>query len=165
MSSQYSSTIRRLVIKVGTNVLTNGTDRLHRPGMVDLVRQIADLRDAGIEVVLVSSGAVTAGRERLPVLQRRRDMPLKQLLAAVGQGRLMHLYEQIFDLYDIPVAQTLLTRDDLRDRHRYLNARNTLLACLKHQVLPIINENDVVAVDEIRAVSYTHLTLPTNREV
>ena len=150
MSSQYSSTIRRLVIKVGTNVLTNGTDRLHRPGMVDLVRQIADLRDAGIEVVLVSSGAVTAGRERLPVLQRRRDMPLKQLLAAVGQGRLMHLYEQIFDLYDIPVAQTLLTRDDLRDRHRYLNARNTLLACLKHQVLPIINENDVVAVDEIR---------------
>ncbi len=77
-------------------------------------------------------------------------MPLKQLLAAVGQSRLMHLYEQIFDLYSIPVAQTLLTRADLRDRHRYLNARNTLLACLTHNVLPIINENDVIAVDEIR---------------
>lgn len=149
MKAQLSS-IRRLVVKVGTNVLTNGTDRLYRPGMVDLARQIADLRRAGVEVVLVSSGAVTAGRERLAILQRQRDMPLKQLLAAVGQGRLMHIYEQIFDLYDVPVAQTLLTRDDLRDRNRYLNARNTLLACLSHQVLPIINENDVVAVDEIR---------------
>jgi glutamate 5-kinase len=77
-------------------------------------------------------------------------MPLKQLLAAVGQSRLMQIYEQIFELYDIVVAQTLLTRDDLRDRDRYLNARNTLLACLAHGVLPVINENDVVAVDEIR---------------
>lgn len=141
---------RRLVIKLGTNVLTAGTDCLHRPRMVDLVRQIAAARAAGTEVVLVSSGAVAAGRERLQFPQRRRDMPLKQLLAAVGQSRLMHIYEQIFDLYSIPVAQTLLTRDDLRDRRRYLNARNTLLACLAHGVLPIINENDVVAVDEIR---------------
>ena len=141
---------RRLVIKLGTNVLTAGTDRLHRPRMVELVRQIAEARVLGIEVVLVSSGAVAAGRERLQFPARRRDLPIKQLMAAVGQSRLMHLYEQIFDLYSITVAQTLLTRDDLRDRHRYLNARNTLLACLLHGVLPIINENDVVAVDEIR---------------
>jgi glutamate 5-kinase len=141
---------RRIVVKLGTNVLTAGTDRLHRPRMVELVRQIAEARARGVEVVLVSSGAVAAGRERLQFPPRRRDMPLKQLMAAVGQSRLMHLYEQIFDLYSIPVAQTLLTREDLRDRHRYLNARNTLLACLLHGVLPIINENDVVAVDEIR---------------
>ncbi|HWQ15549.1 MAG TPA: glutamate 5-kinase [Roseiflexaceae bacterium] len=142
--------MRRVVIKLGTNVLTAGTDRLHRPRIVELVRQIADARTQGVEVVLVSSGAQAAGRERLQFASRRRDMPLKQMLAAVGQSRLMHLYEQIFDLYSIPVAQTLLTRDDLRDRHRYLNARNTLLACLIHDVLPIINENDVVAVDEIK---------------
>jgi len=145
-----SSSSRRVVIKLGSNVLTAGTDRLHRPRIVELVRQIAEARAAGLEVVLVSSGAQAAGRERLQIYGTRRDIPLKQMLAAVGQSRLMHLYEQIFDLYSIPVAQTLLTRDDLRDRHRYLNARNTLLACLAHGVLPIINENDVVAVDEIR---------------
>jgi glutamate 5-kinase len=142
--------VRRLVVKLGTNVLTAGSDHLHRPRMVELARQIAEARGQGVEVVLVSSGAVAAGRERLQFPPRRRDLPLKQLMAAVGQSRLMHLYEQIFDLYSIPVAQTLLTRADLRDRHRYLNARNTLLACLAHGVLPIINENDVVAVDEIR---------------
>jgi glutamate 5-kinase len=118
--------------------------------MVELIRQITDARTRGVEVVLVSSGAVAAGRERLQFPPRRKDLPFKQLLAAVGQSRLMHIYEQIFDLYGVPVAQTLLTREDLRDRHRYLNARNTLLACLLHGVLPIINENDVVAVDEIR---------------
>jgi glutamate 5-kinase len=151
MNTRVSEQIpRRLVVKLGTNVLTAGTDHLHRPRMVELVRQIAEARARGVEVVLVSSGAVAAGRERLQFPPRRRDMPIKQLMAAVGQSRLMHLYEQIFDLYSIPVAQTLLTREDLRDRHRYLNARNTLLACLLHGVLPIINENDVVAVDEIR---------------
>ncbi|HEX9373363.1 MAG TPA: glutamate 5-kinase, partial [Roseiflexaceae bacterium] len=139
-----------MVIKLGTNVLTADSDHLHRPRMVELARQIAEARSHGVEAVLVTSGAVAAGRERLQFPPRRRDLPFKQLMAAVGQSRLMHLYEQIFDLYSIPVAQTLLTRDDLRDRHRYLNARNTLLACLAHGVLPIINENDVVVVDEIR---------------
>src|SRR3954451_16279974 len=106
---------RRLVIKLGTNVLTAGTDRLHRPRMVELVRQIAEARALGVEIVLVSSGAVAADREPLQSPRRRRDLPIKQLMAAVGQSRLMHLYEQIFDLYSITVAQTLLTRDDLRD--------------------------------------------------
>src|SRR5690349_1382503 len=150
IASSHNATPRRLVVKLGTNVLTAGSDHLHRPRMVELARQLAEVRSQGVEVVLVSSGAVAAGRERLQFPPRRRDLPLKQLMAAVGQSRLMHLYEQIVDLYSIPVAQTLLTRDDLRDRHRYLNARNTLLACLAHGVLPIVNENDVVAVDEIR---------------
>ena len=148
--STTNGVLRRVVVKLGTNVLTAGTDHLHRPRMVELARQIAEARARGIEVVLVSSGAVAAGRERLQFPPRRRDLPFKQLMAAVGQSRLMHLYEQIFDLYSIPVAQTLLTRADLSDRQRYLNARNTLLACLSHGVLPIINENDVVAVNELR---------------
>ncbi|MBC8161969.1 MAG: glutamate 5-kinase [Roseiflexaceae bacterium] len=142
--------MKRIVLKLGTNVLTAGTDVLHRPRIVDLARQIAAARLAGVEVALVSSGAVAAGRERLQFPAKRRAMPMKQLLAAVGQSRLMHIYEQIFDLYGIVVAQALLTRADLRDRNRYLNARNTLLACLTHGVLPIVNENDAVAVDEIK---------------
>lgn len=141
---------RRIVVKVGTNVLTAGTDKVHRPTIVSLVQQIATVRSQGVEIVLVSSGAIAVGRERLHFPAQRRDIPLKQMLAAVGQSRLMHLYEQIFELYGITVAQTLLTRGDLADRHRYLNARNTLLACLMHSVLPIVNENDVVAVSEIR---------------
>lgn len=141
---------RRLVIKLGTSVLTQGSDRLSRPHMVELVRQMARLREDGCEAILVSSGAVAAGWERLGFPERRRAMPAKQLFAAVGQSRLMHLYEQLFDLYGVVVAQALLTRDDLRDRRRYLNARNTLLACIERGVLPIINENDAVAIDEIR---------------
>lgn len=143
-------TYQRIVVKLGTNVLTAGGPRLSRPRLLELVRQIAHLHSDGREVVVVSSGAVLAGRERLNLYGRMRGMPLKQMLAAVGQSRLMHLYEQIFDLYDIPVAQALLTRADLADRTRYLNARNTLLALLTQRVIPIINENDVVGVEELR---------------
>ena len=141
---------KRVVIKLGTSVLSAESDRLNRPRMVELVRQIAALRAAGHEPILVTSGAVLAGWEQLGFPPRRRNLPDKQLLAAVGQGRLMHLYAQLADLFGLNVAQTLLTRDDLRDRRRYLNARNTLLACIERGVLPIVNENDAVAVDEIR---------------
>ncbi|MCW5852178.1 MAG: glutamate 5-kinase [Anaerolineae bacterium] len=140
----------RVVVKLGTNVLTAGGPKLSRPRLVDLVRQLARLHGAGLDVVVVSSGAVLAGRERLNLYERVKGIPLKQMLAAVGQGRLMQLYHQLFDLYDIPVAQALLTRADLADRTRYLNARNTLLALLERRVIPIVNENDVVGVEEIR---------------
>src|SRR6476620_7377522 len=106
----------RIVVKLGTSVLTAGTDRLHRPRMVELVRQLAHLHEQGFAPLLVSSGAVLAGWEQLGFPPRRRNLPDKQLLAAVGQGRLMHLYSQLADLYGLQVAQTLLTRDDLRDR-------------------------------------------------
>lgn len=147
--------VERLVIKVGTSVLTAGSDRLNRPLMVDLVRQVARLQAQGVQVALVSSGAIAAGWERLnfpPRQQRTREatLSLKQVLAAVGQSRLMHFYEQFFDIYDINVAQALLTRSDLNDRRRYLNARNTLLHCLELGIVPIINENDAVATSEIR---------------
>ncbi|MEW6420961.1 MAG: glutamate 5-kinase [Deinococcota bacterium] len=140
----------RVVLKLGTSVLTAGTDRLHRPRLVDLLRGMAGVRAAGHEVVLVSSGAVLAGWEALGFPPRDRTLAEKQLLAAVGQGRLMHLYASIADLYGMPVAQVLLTADDFRDRTRYLNARTTLEGCLARAVLPIINENDAVAVEQIK---------------
>lgn len=143
----------RIVVKLGTSVLTAGTDRLNRPYMVGLARQVAALRDRGVQVLLVSSGAVAAGRERLgasPGQRAKANVPLKQMFAAVGQSRLMHLYEQLFELYGLQVAQALLTRDDLRDRRRYLNARSTLTLCLERGIVPIVNENDAVVTAEIR---------------
>ncbi len=144
----------RIVVKVGTRTLTNRGERLSRPRLVDLVRQIARLHADGHELALVSSGAIFAGREALGVLAPGnglpRDIPFKQTLAAVGQVRLMAIYEQLFDLYEIKIAQALLTRADLSDRERYLNARNTLLSLLRLRVVPVINENDVVGVEEIR---------------
>jgi glutamate 5-kinase len=140
----------RIVVKLGTHTLTDNGERLSRPRIIDLVRQMADLRADGHEVLLVSSGAIFAGREVLGPPARRKDIPYKQVLAAVGQGRMMGLYEQFFGLYDIPVAQALLIRADLADRERYLNARNTVLSLLRLRVVPVINENDVVAIDEIK---------------
>ena len=140
----------RIVIKVGTRTLSAGGESLSRPRMVDLVRQIAHLHVAGHEPLLVSSGAIFAGRETLGEPPRRKDIPFKQTLAAVGQVRLMAIYEQLFDLYDIVIAQALLTRADMADRERYLNARNTLLSLLRMRAVPVINENDVVGVEEIR---------------
>ncbi len=142
----------RIVIKVGTNVLRAGTDRIHRPRLIDLARQIASLSQEKHEPILVSSGAIFAGRELLGLAwpSSRKDIPYKQMLAAVGQGRLMALYQQIFELYNLTVAQALLTRADLANRTRYLNARNTIQLLLQHGVIPIVNENDVVAVDEIK---------------
>ncbi len=141
---------QRIVVKLGTSVLTAGTDRLNRPQILDLVRQMAGLFAEGREMILVSSGAIMAGREVLGFPKLDKNIPFRQVLAAVGQGRLMHLYAQLFDLYDITVAQALLTRRDLAHRSHYLNARNTLMALLRQRVLPVVNENDTVAVEEIK---------------
>jgi len=141
---------RRVVVKVGTSTLTAGSGRLNPPRMVDLVRQISHLRGLGVDVVLVSSGAQQAGRERLGYPQELKSIPFKQLLAAVGQGRLMQLWEQYFELYGIVVAQVLLTREDIEDRQRYLSLRDTFESLLEHRIVPIVNENDAVATDEIK---------------
>ncbi len=143
-------TFQRLVVKYGTSTLTAGTSQLSAPRLVELAQQIAHLRAAGLEVIVVSSGAVAAGRERLSLTQTPKDLPVKQMLSAIGQPRLMALYEQILGLYGLTIAQVLLTRSDLADRRRYLNSRNTLTALLEHGVIPIINENDTVATEEIR---------------
>jgi glutamate 5-kinase len=140
----------RLIIKLGSSTLTAGTPRLSPPRFVEIARQVAQLAKSGYEVILVSSGAMAAGRERLNYPQLPKAIPAKQMLAAVGQLRLMALYEQVFGLYDLTIAQVLLTRADLSDRRRYLNSRNTLAALLGQRVIPIINENDTVATEEIR---------------
>ena len=143
---------KRLVAKAGTGVLTGGTDRLDIEVMSGLVGQIAVLRSLGAQVVLVTSGAVAAGKHTLGVSRERKDIPFRQVLAAVGQGQLMHIYEQLFASHGVSVAQALLTWKDLSDRDSYLNVRNTLLALLELGVVPVLNENDVVAVDEIGEV-------------
>lgn len=111
---------------------------------------MAHLHSSGCEVILVTSGAIAVGRERLDFPQLPKDIPAKQMLAAVGQPRLMALYEQLFGLYGLMVAQVLLTRNDLTFRRSYLNSRNTLIALLGRRVIPIVNENDTVATEEIR---------------
>ncbi len=139
----------RIVAKFGTNVLTAGTDRLDLEVMAALVGQLARLHRRGAEVIVVTSGAIAAGRHRLGVRRDRKEMAFRQVLAAVGQSDLMQAYQELFAWHDITIAQTLLTRRDLADRQGYLNARNTLLAMLELRVVPVVNENDVVAVDEI----------------
>jgi len=141
---------QRIVIKLGTSTLTAGSAHISPPRLVELVRQISQLHSTGSQVVVVSSGAIAAGRERLGYPQLPKDIPAKQMLAAVGQLRLMALYEQLFSLYGVTIAQVLLTRSDLTDRRRYLNSRNTLAALLAQGALPIVNENDTVATEEIR---------------
>jgi glutamate 5-kinase len=143
-------TFHRLVVKCGTSTLTSGTTRIAPPRLVDLAQQAARLHAAETELIVVSSGAVAAGRERLGLTQLPKDLPVKQMLSAIGQPRLMALYEQIFGLYGLTIAQVLLTRADLADRRRYLNSRNTLTALLEHGIIPIVNENDTVATEEIR---------------
>ncbi|HEY8741729.1 MAG TPA: glutamate 5-kinase, partial [Chloroflexota bacterium] len=140
----------RVVVKVGTTSLTAGGDTLNAAAMEQLAAQIVELRRAGVPVVLVTSGAVAAGRERLGVAFDSKELPAKQALAAVGQALLMQRWDRIFQQHNVVIAQALLTRQDLSQRQGYLNARTTLLTLLEHQVLPIINENDVVAVDEIK---------------
>jgi glutamate 5-kinase len=141
---------RRPVIKFGTSALTAGTKQISLAKMADFVEQIAVLQQAGLQPIVVSSGAIAAGRQRLAFPRARKDVSFKQVLAAVGQSRLMHFYDQFFDFHGITSAQVLLTRADLSERQRYLNARNTLLGLCERGVVPVINENDAVACDEIK---------------
>lgn len=140
----------RIVVKLGTSVLTGGTERLNRPKIADLTRQCAQLQAADHEVILCTSGAVAAGREQLGFPELSRNLTTRQMLSAVGQSRLMQVWGSFFDIYDIHIAQMLLTRADVESRQRYLNARDTLRHLLDHRIVPIINENDAIANDEIK---------------
>jgi glutamate 5-kinase len=141
---------RRPVLKFGTSTLTAGTDRLSLARLADLVEQVATLHTAGLQPVVVSSGAIAVGRQRLGLPRAGKDVPFKQILAAIGQSRIMHLYDQIFEFHGIISAQVLLTRADIAERQRYLNARSTLLGLCERGVVPVVNENDAVASDEIK---------------
>jgi glutamate 5-kinase len=140
---------RRIVAKFGTNLLTAGTDKIDSTTVAALVSQVVRLMDDGREVLIVTSGAIAAGRQRLGTSENRRDIPFRQVLASVGQVHLMQLYDELFAARGRVVAQTLLSKRDLSDRIGYLNARNTLLGLLEIGVVPIVNENDAVAIDEI----------------
>ena len=152
--TKASLSYKRIVVKLGTNLLTSDSSRLDDSIMAGLVSQVAQLHGKGREIVIVTSGAIAAGRHKLGLTRDSRGVPFKQVLASVGQSRLMNIYEQLFSRHDITVAQALLTKTDLSDRSGYLNARNTLLALLDLGVLCIVNENDVVAVDEIQEAKF-----------
>lgn len=147
---EYLQNCQRIVVKVGSSSLTHTTGKLNFSRMEYLVRQLADLQHQGKELVLVSSGAIGAGMGKLGLKSRPKNIPEKQALAAVGQGILLHMYEKMFAEYGQTVAQVLLTREDISDRRRFLNARNALMTLLGYGAIPIINENDTVAVEEIK---------------
>lgn len=140
----------RLVVKVGSSSIAYQDGKPNLSRLESLARELSDLHNRGVEVILVTSGAIGVGLNRLGFSRRPGNIPEKQAAAAVGQGLLMHIYEKLFAEYGVTVGQVLLTREDFSDRHRFLNARNTLYTLMGLGVIPIINENDTVAVDEIR---------------
>ena len=141
---------KRIVVKLGTSVLTDGDVRLFRPNLVEIARQCATLQAAGYDIILCSSGAGAAGREQLNFPDLPPTLINKQMVAAVGQSRLMQIWSDLFAIYGLHVGQILLTRADVESRLRYLNARDTLWRMLEHGIIPIINENDAVANEEIK---------------
>lgn len=139
----------RIVIKVGTSTLTHKTGRLNIRRVEELVRTFADLQNAGHQLVLVSSGAIGLGVGKLNLPGRPADMPTKQAAAAVGQCEMMYTYDQLFARYNHVAAQVLLTREDVQEPHRRANLENTLTRLIALKAIPIVNENDAVATDEV----------------
>ncbi|MDL2268269.1 glutamate 5-kinase [Desulfovibrio sp. OttesenSCG-928-G15] len=150
MSEAKNTHPRTIVIKLGTSVLTQGTRSLNRAHMVEIVRQCVLARNQGHSIILVSSGAIAAGREHLGYPSLPPAVASKQLLAAVGQSRLIQVWEQLFSIYGVNIGQMLLTRADLEDRERFLNARDMLRALLEYSIVPVINENDAVATATVK---------------
>lgn len=147
---KYLKNIRRVVIKVGSSTLTYKSGLLNLYIIDHLVRQIADIHNMGIEVVLVTSGAIGAGIGKLGLKKRPETIPESQAAAAVGQGLLMNTYEKFFSEYGKTVAQILITKEDMTHKDRLLNAKNTFSTLIERNVIPIVNENDAVIVDEIK---------------
>ncbi len=150
MQRDSLKSVSRIVVKLGTGVLTDSRKQPDPAQLRQLVAQLAALRAAGKQVVLVTSGAVGAGMGALGYSARPADLAEKQACAAVGQSRLMAVYDKLFAAHSLVVAQVLLTHDDLEHHERHLNARNTLVTLLQHGVVPIINENDAVSFTEIK---------------
>ncbi len=140
----------RVVLKVGTSTLTQGGKKLVQKYMLELTRQLVFLQSLGHEVILVSSGAMAAGRELLGLTPVDQSLPLKQMFAATGQVELMQIWSKLFLLHEVHVGQILLTKADLSDEKGRLNAKETLNCLLQHKIVPIINENDSVSTEEIR---------------
>lgn len=141
---------KRIVIKVGTSTITYANGKRNFSQIDRLAREISDLQNQGKEMILVTSGAVAVGVDRMGLPGKPKTIPGKQAAAAVGQGVLMHTYEKFFADYGQIVAQVLITKTEAIDRHRYTNTRNTLMELMRQRVIPIVNENDVVALDELK---------------
>src|SRR4051812_29155732 len=155
--AEIMGTAHTVVIKVGTNVLTDATGQLDRGRIQSLADQLHRIREAGRKVVLVSSGAIGAGVGKLGLGKRPTDLPHLQACAAVGQSALMQLYQESFTPHGVHTAQILLTAGDFDSRARYLNVRNTIRTLFEYHALPIINENDTVSVAEIKFGDNDHL--------
>jgi glutamate 5-kinase len=140
---------KRIVIKIGSNVLTQGNGLPDQSRIAKLVEQIVSIKNQGIEVILVSSGAVAAGRSLIAVSDKYDAIATRQLLASLGQVKLINIYAQLFEEYDMLCSQVLVTTEDFKDRQHYLNMKNCLEILLQHRVVPIVNENDVVSVTEL----------------
>lgn len=141
---------KRIVIKVGTSTITYANGKRNFSQIDRLAREISDLQNQGKEMILVTSGAVAVGVDRMALPGKPKTIPGKQAAAAVGQGVLMHTYEKFFADYGQIVAQVLITKTEAIDRHRYTNTRNTFMELMRQRVIPIVNENDVVALDELK---------------
>jgi len=140
----------RLVVKIGSNIVAGGEASLNAKRIRSIARAVSALQDTGHQVVIVSSGAIAAGMKKMGLKRRPQDIMLKQAAAAAGQPALMWMYEKYFKGFKKQVAQVLLTRDALSDRKMYINSKNTLNTLIEHGIVPIVNENDTVATDEIR---------------
>lgn len=150
MRKGFPEKVERLVLKFGTGILTDASKRLDLGRVEQLCAQVVAARQRTLDIVLVTSGAIGTGMGELKMEKRPKALPELQALAAIGQGKLMSIYETVFGRHDVTVAQILLTHEDLKNRDRHLNARNTIEALLAHGVVPIINENDTVSVAEIK---------------
>ena len=150
MSTLVLNGLRRLVVKIGSALLVDGDNRINRAWLGGLAADVADLRNAGHQVLIVSSGAVAIGSQVLGISPRRARLEDLQAAAAAGQVQLVHAYQDAFSRHDIRAAQVLLTPDDTEVRRRFLNARGTLEKLLEHGIVAVINENDTVATDELR---------------
>ena len=148
---------RRVVVKIGSQILSSA-EGIEEGRVRGLVRELAELHELKKEIVVVSSGAVAAGMTRLGRKERPKSIPEKQALAAVGQIKLMALYERFFSKFDKSVAQVLLTHEDLANRQRYINAKHTFQMLLESSIIPIVNENDTVAVEEMKFGDNDHLS-------
>lgn len=147
---EYLKNIKTIVVKVGTSTLTHSTGLLNLSRIESIVRQLSNIHNKGIQVVLVSSGAIGAGMGKLGLQSKPKTIPEKQAVAAVGQVTLIHMYQKFFSEYGKSIAQVLLTKEDIADRIRFLNARNAFFSLLSQRVIPIVNENDAVVIDEIK---------------
>lgn len=145
---------RRIIAKLGTNLLTAGGEQLDPGTLGDLTRQIARVRETGAQIAVVTSGAVAAGRARVGARADSSSVAARQALAAIGQAHLVERYDSLLRRYGLTAAQALITRGDVTERRGYLNVRNTLLRLLQYNVIPIINENDVVADEELRGGAF-----------